>query len=120
MRRVAATFVAFFLSSFPVLAADGVPVLNVKPTCQAVQVAAMSPERSYLETCLQSEEAAHDQLKNNWAGFPASDRTECVATAKIGLSSYVDLLTCLEMRQNARQSGMDTPNTGPSSRRRRL
>lgn len=28
MRRLAATFAIFFLSSFPVLAADGVPVLN--------------------------------------------------------------------------------------------
>ena len=103
MRRLAATFVAIPLTSFRVLAADGVPVLNVKPTCQAGEVAAISSARQHLETCLQSEEAARDQLRKGWAGFSASDRTECVGTATIGYPSYVDLLTCLEMRRDARQ-----------------
>ena len=34
----AAIFAAFFLSSFPVLAADGVPVLDVKQTCQGAEL----------------------------------------------------------------------------------
>ena len=60
MLIVATIFVALLLSSVPVLAADGVPVLNVKPTCEAGQVAAVTPGRQHVENCLRTEEAARD------------------------------------------------------------
>jgi hypothetical protein len=118
MRRLAATLVAILLTSFPASAADGVPVLNVKPTCQAGEVAAVTPGSSHLDTCLQSENAARDQLRKGWAGFPASDRTECVRSATIGYPSYVDLLTCLEMRRHAREPQTETTGTSSNLPRR--
>jgi hypothetical protein len=117
MRPLAASFVTVFLSLSPVLAADGVPVLNVKPTCQGTEVAAVTPGHT-LDTCLQKEEAARDQLGKSWASFPARDRTECSATATIGPASYVDLLTCLEMRQHTRQPQTETTGSSTNLPRR--
>jgi len=117
MRMLAAVFAASLLGSAPALAADGVPNLNVKPTCQAGGVAAVG-QGSHLEACMQSEEAARDQLKKSWAEFLASDRTQCVGTATIGPPSYVDLLTCLEMKRNARQSQMETTGSSTNLPRR--
>ena len=74
MRLLVANFVTLFLSLSPVFAADGVPVLDVKPTCQGTEVAAVNPGQS-LDTCLQKEEAARDQLGKSWASFSARDRT---------------------------------------------
>jgi hypothetical protein len=103
MRMYMPAIIALFLSLSPALAAPGVPILNVKPTCQAGESAAIGPGPSYLKVCLQGEEAARDQLKKSWAGFPVADRRECAQTATIGPPSYVDLLTCLEMRRDARE-----------------
>jgi len=107
MRLLVANVVTLFLSFSPVLAADGVPVLNVKPTCQGSEVAAVNPGQT-LDTCLQKEEAARDQLRKGWANFPARDRTECSGAATIGPPSYVDLLTCLEMREDVRRPQIET------------
>jgi hypothetical protein len=115
MRRLAVAFAAFCLSSLPVLAADGVPVFNVKPTCEAGGIGAVSSAQSHLDACLQSESAARDQLKQSWAGFLAGDRIECTGTAKIGPPSYVDLLTCLEMRRDARQPQQETTGSATGS-----
>ena len=107
MRLLVANFVTLFLSLSPVFAADGVPVFNVKPTCQGTEVAAVNPGQT-LDTCLQKEEAARDQLSKNWANFPARDRTECSGAVTIGPPSYVDLLTCLEMRREVRLPPIET------------
>ena len=57
-----------------------------------------------LETCVQSEEAARDQLKKSGGEFSAADKTECVSTVKIGGSpSYAELITCLEMKRDVRK-----------------
>jgi hypothetical protein len=114
MRLLVANVVTLFLSLSPVLAADGVPVLNVKPTCQGAEVAAVNPGQT-LDTCLQKEEAARDQLRKSWANFPARDRTECSGAATIGPPSYVDLLTCLEMREDVRRPPIETTGSATNS-----
>jgi hypothetical protein len=114
MRLLVANFVTLFLSLSPVFAADGVPVFNVKPTCQGTEVAAVNPGQT-LDTCLQKEEAARDQLSKSWASFPARDRTECSGAATIGPPSYVDLLTCLEMRREVRLPPIETTGSATTS-----
>ena len=48
--------------------------------------------------CRQSEADARDQLKRDWASFPAANRSQCITTATMGgTASYVELITCLEM-----------------------
>jgi hypothetical protein len=71
-----------------------------------------------LDTCLQKEEAARDQLGKSWASFPARDKTECTAAATIGPPSYVDLLTCLEMRQHVWQPQTETTGSSTNLPRR--
>jgi peptidoglycan hydrolase-like protein with peptidoglycan-binding domain len=108
MRLSAAISVAFFLSLFPMLAADGVPVLNVKKTCQEAEAVEVNLGWSQ-ESCLRSEETARDQLSKEWSNFPAADRVECGRMVKIGPPSYIDLLTCLEIRRDARQRQQGSP-----------
>ena len=53
--------------------------------------------------CLQSENAARDSLTKDWASYPAADRSLCTQTATMGgTASYVELLTCLELRRDVR------------------
>jgi hypothetical protein len=117
MRQLDAYVVMFFLSLSSALASDRVPALNVKPTCQGTEVAAVNPGQN-MDTCLQKEEAARDQLRKGWASFPAGDRTECSAAATIGPPSYVDLLTCLEMRQTLRRPNTETTGSPTNLPRR--
>ena len=42
-------------------------------------------------------------LEQTWASWPAADRSQCTDTAKMGAPSYVELLTCLQMQQDARK-----------------
>lgn len=48
------------------------------------------------------EGAARTSLQAQWMQFPAGDRVYCADTARLGTPSYVELLTCLEMEQDAR------------------
>lgn len=77
MRRSIILFASLFISSFPALAVDGVPILNVKPTCEGGQVAAVSGGRQYLENCLPNEEVARD-LKTSWSQVA----TACAPSAR--------------------------------------
>ena len=53
---------------------------------------------SDIDRCSRDEATALTQLKNEWAQFVVADKSTCVAEATIdGLSSYVELLTCLEI-----------------------
>jgi hypothetical protein len=80
--------------------ADGVPRLNVGPTCHPIDRSDKSiqidPER-----CLKTENDAREQLVRQWADFPVADRALCIQTATLtSMASYVDLITCLEMKRD--------------------
>jgi hypothetical protein len=86
----------------PVFAApaDGVPRLNVGPTCRPIN---QSDKSIQIDTqrCLKTENDAREQLVRQWADFPAADRALCIRTATLtDMASYVDLLTCLEMKRD--------------------
>jgi hypothetical protein len=76
-----------------------VPTLDVSQTCQPIpgdRTFAIDTDR-----CLKSEQEARDQLTREWANFPAVDRTLCTKTATMGgTASYVELITCLEMKRD--------------------
>jgi len=93
---VAAAAAAFFAAAAQ---ASEVPTLNVRPTCTPI-----GNDKSFpidTKRCLRSEQEARDQLKRDWANFPAADRSLCTQTAAMGgLPSYVALITCLDMKRN--------------------
>ncbi|WP_162560731.1 hypothetical protein [Methylobacterium durans] len=73
------------------------PRYDIEATCRAaptLQGAAGNTDRN----CLRDEAQARAQLGQQWAGFDARRRDECVQEASLGGSpSYVALLTCLQM-----------------------
>lgn len=84
--------------------AGGLPRYDIARQCRldtaAVGGLAVSqPDKS----CIRDEQRARQQLQKQWSRFPASSRASCNVDSSIGgSSSYVDLLTCLQMAQWAR------------------
>src|SRR6516225_10947332 len=81
-------------------AADRVPTLDMKRECNF--------EGSVLgnqQQCLADEEQAKQQLQQEWPQFNASDKRQCLSEATMaGAASYVELITCLEMARDTRNS----------------
>jgi hypothetical protein len=117
---------AMGLHAPPAAAADGVPKLNVQPSCRAAADAAAmgalpGANMRDLASCMRDEDEARDTLANEWAQFSERDKQRCVSETQTGgTPSYVELLVCLEMIRDA--SGQDNPlpiNPTDSDRHRR-
>ena len=85
---------------------DRVPLINVEQTCKetAETDKAMGLDLPQsVESCMNDENAARQQIAADWLSYSASVRDSCAQEATIGgTSSYVDLLTCMEMSDPAR------------------
>ena len=82
-----------------VTVADEVPKLDIRATCRAESGQAPASAQA----CMRDEQSAHDQLLQQWATFATSDRADCSQTTESGgSSSYVELLTCLQLARDAR------------------
>src|SRR5262249_51466520 len=87
--------------------ADNVPTLNVEAGWRA---AAKMGDRLSLDTtlhqCLADERGARNELQKQWAQFSPALRQRCLATTETGGNpSYVEMLVCLQMGQDATQLG---------------
>jgi len=83
-----------------VTVADEVPKLDITATCRAESALV----QSNTQACMKDEQSAHDQLLQQWATFRPSDRGDCSRTTESGgSSSYVELLTCLQLARDARK-----------------
>ena len=98
---------ALLIFSAVAFAAD-VPRLDVAGACRAG--ARAEPGIAYdADRCLKSENDARDQLKAQWADFPAADRSLCTQTATMGgTASYVELITCLELKREVARMPADS------------
>jgi hypothetical protein len=75
--------------------AESPPKLNVGPSCDAAL-------GRNTEMCMGDERAAQDQLANNWSQYSRAHKTQCVGmTTSGGPSSYVELISCLDMMNDA-------------------
>lgn len=95
-----------------------VPHLDVTPTCRPMD----KNEGLQLDEsrCRQSEDAAREQLVREWANFPAADRVECTTAATMGgTASYVELITCLEMKRHVAAMPNRTEEQSPPAKTRR-
>lgn len=89
--------------------ADKVPTFNLRPSCAgASQVAVpmangeMPGFEQIMESCLNKERDARAQLSRRWTSFDLSHRQSCVrSTSGGGIPSYIELLTCLEIADQA-------------------
>jgi hypothetical protein len=97
-----------------VLAANGVPELNIEPSCRVAE-AAVAPNRD-ADVCKRNELTARGKLNDEWGQFTPVQKTHCVLLTGLGGSpSYVELLTCLEMAKAAKELPPDDRMTGQGS-----
>lgn len=102
-------------SQIAIAAADGPPVLNVSPSCDAAARGAIVVGRDK-EACLGDERTAQDQLKENWSKYAPADKIQCVGMAKTGgPASYVELLSCLEIMRDAKEIRETDVLVGPNA-----
>jgi hypothetical protein len=81
-----------------------VPSVDIEQTCRlgaGVMIGLMggSDSENDFKICLSSEQKARDELNKDWGTFPAADKTQCLQT-KVYLPSYIEWLTCLQMRRD--------------------
>ena len=83
-------------------AADHPPQLDVQTSCNAVASRGMNGRTS--EACMNEENSAQSTLRDKWAQFNPSQRSRCTGLVQTGgPPSYVELLTCLEMAEQAQK-----------------
>lgn len=88
------------LLASPAMAAGEVPRLDIQKTCR--DEAKLDPVDQTAEACVSQETNARAQLAKQWASFAPSHRSVCIEETNIGGSpSYVEVLTCLEMKRDA-------------------
>ncbi|MGH6769568.1 MAG: hypothetical protein ACRECO_11175 [Xanthobacteraceae bacterium] len=80
--------------------AQGVPKLDFGPLCRAQEKAI--PELA--KNCTAGQTDAREKLVQQWAKFPSGDKAACtrLVTSSPNFQSYVELLTCLQVKQEAR------------------
>jgi hypothetical protein len=93
-----------------------VPTLNLERSCRGAQSGALPEDRaSAYKSCLHDEQEARRVLQRKWNQIPAAARTSCVDEATGSSPSYVELLTCLEMRTGGNFStGVGTAPAAPA------
>ena len=95
-------FAILFLASASVATAQDVPKIDVVPSCRAAAAGKLGANQDY-GSCLKSEQAAREILASHWNKFPAADRGSCFRLTTPGTpGTYTELLTCLEMKRDAR------------------
>ncbi len=88
------------------LAADTVPEFKIE-SCRAAEEGSAARNA---QACFQDEQNAKDTLRQNWSTYDPSQKTRCQQLLKPGgMPSYVELLTCIEMK---------TGPSGPASKKK--
>ena len=115
MRRLT---LALALAAFPASAAlADAPTLNVQATCRATPAVNLDQQATY-DNCMRSENAARDRLNKTWGKMRADWRSTCLKTTTLGgIPSYVELLTCVEMREAAANGQSGAPSGSMTSGR---
>lgn len=79
----------------------GVPVFNVAPGCREARAFVGDNKNLAYQSCMKDENDARAELARKWAQFKPQDRSDCVAQGAAPMPSYVEILTCLEMSEEA-------------------
>ena len=120
---------AFMLAVIPVMSAlaDSPPKLDVGPSCDAAAKGALSIGRDKA-ACMGDEAAAQELLAKNWSQYSGAHKTQCVGmTTRGGGSSYVELISCLDIMRDAEvirktdpyYDAAEKPKRAPSGQRQR-
>jgi hypothetical protein len=94
---------ALLLASTGIAVAQGVPTIDVGPSCKAAAKGSVGMQQDY-DSCLKSEQSARESLVQQWSTFIAADRGSCYRLTTTGTpGTYTEFLTCLEMKRDARK-----------------
>jgi hypothetical protein len=108
MRRLS-LILAFAVLPASAALADA-PTLNVQATCRVTPAVNLDQQATY-DNCMRSENAARDKLNKTWAKMRVDWRSTCLKTTTLGgVPSYVELLTCVEMREAAANGQSGAPS----------
>ncbi len=99
---------------------DKVPKLDVEATCKASvqtdKTMGLDLPQSY-QTCMHDENSAEQQLGPIWSLYSESVQKSCYDEAvAAGISSYVDLLICLQMNDPMRTTPVTNLKGGSRKR----
>jgi hypothetical protein len=84
--------------------ADGVPSWDLTKSCRAAgSIAFGQTPTERVTSCLASEQRTREEITKKWSTFPAADRIGCVKSLSFS-PTYTELLTCLEMRLQLKNS----------------
>jgi hypothetical protein len=87
-----------------VAVADGVPKLDVTPSCNGAAAAkVLSQNVDAMQNCLNIEKNARDRLVKGWLEFTPADRAKCVNAMMSFSPTYTELLTCLEFSKDLKR-----------------
>jgi hypothetical protein len=107
MRRL--TLILAFAALPASAALADAPTLKVQATCRATPAVNLDQQATY-DNCMRSENAARDRLNKTWGKMRADWRSTCLKTTTLGgIPSYVELLTCVEMREAAANGQSGAP-----------
>jgi hypothetical protein len=102
-----AAFLALFLAHTALAVAAQPPELDIKATCRRAQPLSGGEQSAY-QTCMNDELAAQQELTKKWSAFKSGPQAVCTQSTKNGgAPSYVELITCLELNQQAAQAAID-------------
>jgi hypothetical protein len=104
MQGIVAGLIWIALLALPDLASakpDGVPRFDVVRSCQEARAYTGDDKNLAYRGCMKDENDARAELARKWAKFKPGDRKDCVAQGAAPVPSYVELLTCLEMSDEA-------------------
>ena len=98
---------AFLSFSISAVRSDQYPVLNVAPVCRGISSQSSLEaglRATSFDQCMKGEQDDREAMIKEWSTFNANDKRHCIAeTTMGGLSSYTDLITCLEMSRDVRK-----------------
>jgi hypothetical protein len=102
-----ATIIAFTLFEATAALASSPPTLDVKATCRRAQPLS-GAEKSAYQSCMNDELEAQKELAKTWSTFRPGAQATCLQETKIGNApSYVELLTCLQLDQQAAEAARE-------------
>jgi len=80
---------------------------RVTPSCRASTMASGMANRDE-SACKKDEDSARDKLNQDWVQYSPAQKTQCVRLTTLGgPASYVELITCLEMKRDVAKAPAD-------------
>jgi len=88
------------------VASNGPPTVDIRATCQtsvnAIASLTGGTDNQTIDACVEQQNAALEQIKKNWATYPAAAKEHCVQASGY-MPSYIEWLTCFEMELDVRK-----------------